>query len=77
MNTPRYRLPARSRVALAVFAVSARALCAQTTAPLAAIGASAAPATITGRVLNQATARFVNNARVIVKGTALQTFTDS
>ena len=77
MNTPRYRLLARSLVTLVVLAAAAQALCAQTTAPLVAVGASAAPATITGRVLNQATARLVNNARVIVKGTALQTFTDS
>ena len=77
MNTPRYRLPARSLVTLVVFAASARALCAQTPPPLAAVGAAVAPATITGRVLNQATARFVNNARVVVKGSALQTFTDS
>jgi len=77
MNTPRYRLPARSLVTLVVFAAAARALCAQTTPPLAAVGAAVAPATITGRVLNQATARFVNNARVVVRGSALQTFTDS
>ena len=36
----------------------------------------AAPASISGRVLNQSTDRYVNNARVAVKGTALQTFTD-
>jgi hypothetical protein len=44
MNTPRYRLPARSLVALVVFAAAAPAQCAQTPPPLAAIGASAAPA---------------------------------
>lgn len=36
----------------------------------------ASTATITGRVFNQATARFVENARLAVKGTTLQTFTD-
>ncbi|MDP3073036.1 MAG: TonB-dependent receptor [Opitutaceae bacterium] len=33
-------------------------------------------AAVTGRVFNQATARYVNNARVVLKGTTRQTFTD-
>ncbi|MDO8539723.1 MAG: TonB-dependent receptor [Opitutaceae bacterium] len=33
-------------------------------------------ASIAGRVFNQSTARYVNNAHVAVKGTTLQTFTD-
>ena len=41
------------------------------------LAADAATGAIAGRVLNQATARYVNNARVAVKGTTLQTFTDS
>jgi type II secretory pathway pseudopilin PulG len=36
----------------------------------------ATAASLTGRVYNQATARYVNNARVAVLGTTLQTFTD-
>lgn len=39
--------------------------------------APAAPASLSGRVLNEATARYVNNARIAVKGTAHETFTDA
>lgn len=74
MNTPRYRLPARSLVTLVVFAAAARALCGQTTPPLAAVGA--APATITGRVQHSASGHYLNNARVTIKGTDLVAFTD-
>ena len=48
-------------------------------APLLALPASAqAPATgsITGRVLNVATGRYLNNARVTIEGTNLQTQTN-
>ena len=76
MNTPRYRLPARSLVTLVVFAASARALCAQTPPPLAAVGAAVAPATITGRVQHSASGQYLNNARVTIKGTDLVAFTD-
>ena len=79
MNTPRYRLPARSLVTLVVFAAAAQALCAQTPPPLAAVGAppaSAAPATITGRVQHSASGQYLNNARVTIKGTDLVAFTD-
>lgn len=38
--------------------------------------ADAVTSTITGRVFNQATARYVNNARIAIKGTTKQTFTD-
>ena len=75
MNTPRYHLPARSLITLVVFAASAPALCAQTTPPLAAVGA-VAPATITGRVQYSASGQYLNNAHVTVKGTDLVTFTD-
>jgi hypothetical protein len=77
MFTLRSRRPARTVATLLLIAVSVAPLCAQPTLPAAPAGAAVAPASLTGRVLNQSTARFVNNARVVVKGTALQTFTDS
>jgi hypothetical protein len=76
MSTPRYRLPAPSLVTLVVFAAAAPALCPQTTPPLAAVGAAAAPATITGRVQHSASGQYLNNARVTIKGTDLVAFTD-
>ena len=42
----------------------------------AAPASAQATASLSGRVLNEATARYVNHARVAIKGTAVQTFTD-
>ncbi len=77
MTTPLSRFSTQTFAALLISAVSALSLCAQPAPPAAPASASVAPASLTGRVLNQSTARFVNNARVVVKGTAQQTFTDS
>ena len=66
-----YPLSYRLLLAVSLFAASLPTLAQITAAPSAAV-----PASITGRVLNQSTDRYVNNARVAVKGTALQTFTD-
>jgi len=44
----------------------------------AQVGApGSAPAALSGRVFNEATARYVNNARVAVKGSPHETFTDA
>jgi hypothetical protein len=67
MNLLRRRSPARSLLALVLFA-----------ATLIAPGRaqSAATGTIEGRVLNTTNGAYLNNARVTVEGTTLQAFTN-
>ncbi len=78
MSPLRHRYITLSLSALVLVGSQTATLLAQGIAPAAARAAeSASGASITGRVFNQSTARFVNNARVAVKGTTLQAFTDS
>jgi hypothetical protein len=67
MNLLRRRSPARSLLALVLFA-----------ATLIAPGRaqSAATGSIEGRVLNTTNGAYLNNARVTVEGTTLQAFTN-
>ena len=78
---PIFSFPTRAvpiRIAVLLFIATARMLCAQgAPSPVASAAAPVGTASITGRVFNASTTRFVNNARVAVKGGTLQAFTDS
>ncbi|HUR58164.1 MAG TPA: carboxypeptidase regulatory-like domain-containing protein, partial [Opitutaceae bacterium] len=56
-----------------------RAVCALFVAAFASLlpAQTAGTGSISGRVLNEATSQYLNNARVTVKGTDITTFTDS
>ena len=74
--TPKMSMKTKSLIAQ-LSAGLALALTSTCTARAAGEAASAAQtATLTGRVQNETTGRFLNNARVTVKGTNLRVFTD-
>ncbi len=71
MRTPLYRLPLRLLTAVALCGLG---LLVARLSPLRA--AAAATGTVGGRVLNEVTGQYLNNARVSVRGTELTAFTD-
>src|SRR5688500_12527163 len=77
---PYFRSLASARglhVLVAILLRSSLVVAALAMASVATLAAAEGAGTLSGRVFNQATARYVNNARIVIKGTAHQTFTDS
>ena len=77
--TPYLRSPASARGLHVLAAMLLRSWRVVTALAIASVTTLAADSggSLSGRVFNQATARYVNNARIVIKGTAQQTFTDS